>query len=99
MQFLLAQWNACDYVLQFDFRIAHIAGSINTTPDFLSRLELKVAEKTGFKIGEDIQTTPNEETTSTLDVADEEQLFSTQADDEKESKEQTLQRKENCNKM
>ena len=38
-------WNACDYVLQFNFRIAHIAGSTNTAADFLSRLELKVTEK------------------------------------------------------
>ena len=27
--------NACDYVLQFDFKIAHIAGSANTAADFL----------------------------------------------------------------
>ena len=33
-------WNACDYVLQFNFNIAHIAGSVNTAADFLSRLEL-----------------------------------------------------------
>ena len=29
-------WNACDYVLQFNFKIAHIAGSVNTATDFLS---------------------------------------------------------------
>ena len=29
-------WNACDYVLQFNFKIAHIAGSVNTAADFLS---------------------------------------------------------------
>ena len=28
-------WNACDYVLQFNFKIAHIAGSVNTAADFL----------------------------------------------------------------
>ena len=33
-----AIWNACDYVLQFNFKIAHIAGSVNTAVDFLSRL-------------------------------------------------------------
>ena len=27
-------WNACDYVLQFNFKIAHIAGSVNTAVDF-----------------------------------------------------------------
>ena len=33
--------NACDYVMQFNFKIAHIAGSVNIAADFLSRLELK----------------------------------------------------------
>ena len=27
-------WNACDYVLQFNFKIAHIAASVNTAVDF-----------------------------------------------------------------
>ena len=51
-------WNACDYMLQFNFKIAHIAGSVNTAADFLSRLELKVTEKIHLKILEDVQTTP-----------------------------------------
>ena len=89
-----ALWNACDYVLQFNFKIAHIAGSVNTAADFLSRLELKVTEKIRLKIQEDIQTTPIEVTTSSSDVADEEQIFFTSADDVKESEEQTLERKE-----
>ena len=29
-----ALWNKCDYVLQFNFKIAHIAGSVNTAADF-----------------------------------------------------------------
>ena len=89
-----ALWNACDYVLQFNFKIAHIAGSVNTAADFLSRLELKVTEKICLKIREGIQTTPIEVTTSTSDVADEEQVFFTHADNENESEDQTLQRKE-----
>ena len=40
-----ALWNACDYVLQLNFKIAHIAGPVNTAADFLSRLVLKVTEK------------------------------------------------------
>ena len=32
-------WNSCDYVLQFNFKIAQIAGSENTAGDFLSRLD------------------------------------------------------------
>ena len=89
-----ALWNACDYVLQFNFKIAHIAGSVNTAADFLSRLELKVTEKICLKIREDIQTTPIEVTTSSSDVADEEQVFFTQTDNNNESEEQTLHRKE-----
>ena len=90
----LALWNACDYVLQFNFKKAHIAGSVNTAADFLSRLELKVTEKIRLKIREDIHTTPIEMTTSSSDVADEEQIFFTYADDGKESEEQNLGRKE-----
>ena len=89
-----ALWNACDYVLQFNFKIAHIAGSVNTAADFLSRLELKVTEKIRLSISEDIHTTPIEVTTSSSDVADEEQIFFTQADDGQESEEQKLERKE-----
>ena len=89
-----ALWNACDYVVQFNFKIAHIAASVNTAGDFLSRLELKVTEKIRLKIREDIHTTPIEVTTSSSDVADEEQIFFTHVDDGKESDEQTLERKE-----
>ena len=87
-------WNACDYVLQFNFKIAHIAGSVNTAADFFSRLELKVTEKIHLKIREDVPTTPIEVTTSSSDVADEEQLFFTQTDIRDETEEQIQQRKE-----
>ena len=89
-----ALWNSCDYVLQFNFKIAHIAGSVNTAADFLSTLELKVAEKVRLKIREDIQTTLIEVTTSSSDVANEEKIFFTQADRKDESQEQTLEREE-----
>ena len=85
-----ALWNACDYVLQFISKIAHIAGLFNTTADFLSRLELKVTEKIRLKIREDIQTTPIEVTTASSDVAHEEQFFFTHADNSNESEEQPL---------
>ena len=87
-------WNACDYALQFNFKIAHIAGSVNAAADFLSRLERKVTEKIRLKIREDIQTTPIEVTTTCSDVADEEQFFFTQANNNDESEEQTYERKE-----
>ena len=83
-------WNACDYVLQFNFKIAHIAGSVNTAADFLSRLELKVTERIRLKIREDVQTTPIEFTTSSSDVPDEEQFFFTQTDSQDETEEQIL---------
>ena len=78
-------WNACDYVLQFTFKIAHIAGSVNAAADFLSRLELKVTEKIHLKIPEDVQTTPIEVSTSSSDVADEEQFIFTQPDSQDET--------------
>ena len=87
-------WNACDYLLQFNFTIAHIAGSVKTAADFFSRLELKVTEKNHLKIGEDVHTTPIEVSTSSSDVADEEQFFFTQTDSQDETEEQILQRKE-----
>ena len=89
-----ALWNACDYVLQFTFKLAHIAGSVDTAADFLSRLELKVTEKIRPKIMEDIHTTPIELTISSSDVDDEEQVFFTHANDTNESEEQTFERKE-----
>ena len=91
-------WNACDYVLQFNFIIAHIAGSVNTAADFFSRLELKVTEKIHLKIREDVQTTPIEVSTSSSDIADEEQFFLTQPDSQDETEEQVLQRKEKSQK-
>ena len=75
-------WNTSDYVLQFNFKIAHIAGSINTAADFLSRLELKGTGKIHLKIREDVQTTPIEVSISSSDVGDEEQSFFTQTDDQ-----------------
>ena len=80
-------WNACDHVLQFNFKIAHIAGSVNTAADFLSRLELKVTEKIHLKIQEDVQSTPIEVSTASSDVADEEQFFFTQSDSQDETEE------------
>ena len=94
-----ALWNACDYMLQFNFKIAHIAGSVNTAADFFSRLELKVTEKIRLKIREDIQTKPIEVTTSSSEVADEEQFFFTHADDSNESEEQTLNEKNDQDRM
>ena len=92
-------WNACDYVLQFNSKIALIAGSVITAADFLSRLEFKNTERIRLKIREDVQITPIEITTSSSDVADEEQFFFTQTDDQDETEEQILKRKkQSCKK-
>ena len=89
-----ALWTACDYVLQINYKIAHIAGSVNTAADFLSRLERKVTEKILLKIREEVQTTPIEVTTCSSDVADEDQFLFTQAENNDESEDKTLERKE-----
>ena len=34
-------WNAYNFVLQFNFTIAHNPGKMNTAADFLSRLQMK----------------------------------------------------------
>ena len=85
-------------MLQFNFKIAHVAGSVNTAADFISRLEMKVTEKIHLKIRENIQTTPLEVSTSSSDVADEGQVFFTQTDNQNETEEQILQRKKQSQK-
>ena len=91
-------WNACDYVLESNFKIANTAGSVNPAAEFLSRLELKVTEKIHLKIREDVQTTPLEVSTSSSDVADEEQFFFTQVNAQGETEEHVLQRKDQSQK-
>ena len=88
-----ALWNACDYVLQFKFRIMHVAGSQNTAADFLSRLELTPKEKVQLKLRNDILTSPIEVNLQSSDVADEEQLFFL-PDEEDESEQEIFARKE-----
>ena len=68
-------WNACDYVLQFNFHIMHVAGTQNTAADFLSRIDLNPKEKVELKIRNDITIQPIQVNLQLTDVADEEQLF------------------------
>ena len=68
-------WNACDFVLQFNFIIAHILGKMNTAADFLSRLEMDPNEKIFLKIREDIPTKPIEVNIESTGIAQEEQVF------------------------
>ena len=51
-----ALWNACDCVLQYNFVIAHVASSMKTAADFLSRTEVNPIENLEMSIRNDIQT-------------------------------------------
>ena len=75
-------WNACEYVIQFNFTIAHIPGKNNTAADNLSRLEISPKEKLILKIREDIPTTPIELHVQSAVVSEEEPIFYTEDDDE-----------------
>ena len=68
-------WNACDFVLQFNFTIAHIPGKMNTAADFLFRLEMDPNEKIILKIREDIPTKPIEVNIEFTGIAQEEPVF------------------------
>ena len=84
-------WNACDYVIQLSFTIAHIPGKNNTAADYLSRLEICPKEKFVLRIREDIPTTPIELNVQSAGVTEEDQIFYT--DDDEETEEQLWQRK------
>ena len=87
--FPTALWNACDHVFQFNLKTAHIAGSVNTAADILSRLKLKVKEKNRLKVREDVQRTRIEMTLSSSVVADEKKSsLHKQKETEKETTEQ-----------
>ena len=68
-------WNSCDFVLQFNFTIAHIPGKMNTAADFLSRLERDPNEKIILKTRKDIPTKPIEVDIESTGIAQEEQVF------------------------
>ena len=68
-------WNAWDFVLQFNFTIAHIPGKMNTAADYLSRLEMDPNEKIILKIRGDIPTKAIEVNIESTGIAQEEQVF------------------------
>ena len=84
-------WNACDFVIQFNFTIAHIPGKNNTAADYLSRMEMDPTEKLVLKIRADVETQPIEVNVQSAGVSEEEQVFSTEEDNETEG--QTWERK------
>ena len=81
-------WNACDFVLQFHFTIAHVPGKMNTAADFLSRLDLQPKDKVHLTIRDEIRTTPTQVNIQSSDVAEEEQFFFMLPDDDTETEEQ-----------
>ena len=68
-------WNACDYALQFNFHIMHVAGTQNTAADFLSRIDLNPKERVELKIRNDITIRPIQVNLQSTDAADEEKNF------------------------
>ena len=70
-----ALWNACDYVLQYNFVIAHVAGSMNTAADFLSRTEVNPVKKLEMSIRNDIQTKAIEVNIQSSSIVEEEQIY------------------------
>ena len=70
-----ALWNACDYVLQYNFVIAHVAGAMNTAADFLSRAESNPTEKLEMNIRNDVNTKAIEVNIQSTGVAEEELLY------------------------
>ena len=77
-----ALWNACDYVLQYNFVIAHVAGSMNTAAEFLSGTEVNPVEKLEMSIRNDIQTRAIEVNIQSSGIVEEEQIFPDDESDE-----------------
>ena len=87
-------WNACDFVLQFNFTIAHIPGKMNTAADFLSRLEMDPNEKIILKIREDIPTKAIEVNSECTGIAQEEPVFFDPTDPQETTEKELWKRKE-----
>ena len=87
-------WNACDFLLQFNFTIAHIPGKMNTAADFLTRLEMDTNEKTILKIREDIPTKAIEVNIESTGIAQEEQVFFDPPDPQETTEKELWKRKE-----
>ena len=93
IQYLTPQ-NACDFVLQFNFTIAHIPEKMNTAADFLSRLERHPNEKIILKIREDIPTKPIEVNIESTGIAPEEPVFFDATDQHETTEKELWSRKE-----
>ena len=90
-------WNACDFVLQFHFKIAHVPGRMNTAADFLSRLDISPKEKVFLQIRQDIQTTPIQVNIQSSDNHEEDQFYFLPQDDS-ETEEDIWEQKQRARK-
>ena len=70
-----ALWNARDYVFQYNFVITHVAGSMNTAADFLSRSEVDPTEKLEMTIRNNIHTKAIEVNIQSTGMVEEEPLY------------------------
>ena len=86
--------NACDFVLQFIFTIAHIPEKMNTTANFLSRLEMDPNTKIILKIREDIPAKPTEVNIESTGIAQEELVFFDTTDQQATTEKELWSRKE-----
>ena len=86
--------NACDFVLQFNFTIAHIPGKMNTAANFLSRLKMDPNEKIILKIREEIPTKPIEVNIETIDIAQKEPVFFDTTNQQESTEKELWKRKE-----
>ena len=91
-------WNACDFVLQFNFTIAHIPVKMNTAADFSSRLERDPNRKILLKITKDIPTKPIEVNIESTGTAQEEPVFFDPTDQQETTEKELWQRKKEVQK-
>ena len=91
-------WNACDFVLQFNFTIAHNPGKMNTAANCLSRSEMDPDEKIILKIREDIPIKPIEVNIESTGIAQEEQVSFDPIDQKETTEKELWTRKEEARK-
>ena len=87
-------WNACDFVLQFNFTIAHIPGKMNSAADFLFRLKMDPNVKTISNIREDIPTKTIEVNIESTGAAQEGTVFFDPTDQLETTEKELWKRKE-----
>ena len=70
-----ALWNACDYVFQYSFVLAHVAGSMNTAANFLSVTEVDPTQKLEMAIRSDVHWKAIEMNIQSSGIVEEEQIY------------------------